>query len=257
MNINSLEEIEEMVDNLQKELDIIGTSKYIDSDDGLSAGELSESEFTKLRIKSEIDEKKRKEFFQFAGIYSVKTVLLPRNSERVKNISLISMDNKYNYLFEWPGIYKDKPTELPGANMCQIMEKALDSFSQLKKEFNYRNYALSMLKIPESLFFVTYTEMSLFDRMSINYVKFLKESMDYSKFRKRFMNISNNILPQYETNTSLFDVNSNSPLIENYMKLTKKYKNVGTANYFNFVEQTPIKKEIQRNIKNMDNDLDK
>ncbi|KAL5019008.1 hypothetical protein ScPMuIL_004730 [Solemya velum] len=147
-------------------------------------------------------EKETREVNRFAGVYAIRQTLMPGRSERVKNISKISLQPsktnlvkkesgkpKFVELHQYPGYDPHELTPLPDEIAAyDILQKAADAHIQLRKKLNYKPvfeqwfYSPMSQAVFQDMFWYLFLEkfqsiknsqVKLFDRVSNNFVKLM------------------------------------------------------------------------------------
>ncbi|XP_064643776.1 protein FAM227B-like [Lineus longissimus] len=220
--IGSIEEVSTKISKLDRKLQSY-TELVVESRASEHHPEYKPPSSAKGREKYQIKERDGKELTKFAGIYAVKSTFGVGTSERVKNISKISMNPsktnvkrdsnkpKFVELHQYPGYDATEITPLPDeVPAVQILRKVSDAQVHLLKKPSYRvdfdKLMLSQMSqaILVDIFWWYFLERfqadkeaqsKLFNRVSHNYVKLLLYCKD-PNLREVFLKDYANILAQ-------------------------------------------------------------
>lgn len=171
------------------------TSDYEDTDEIMSVAS------AKGRDRYEKRERETKELNKFAGYFTMKQTFLPGRSERVKNISKVSMQPskttikketgkpKFVELYQYPGYDSTELTALPDEiPIVEMLEKAVSAHMQLHKKPDYRPefekwfYSEMSQAVCSDIFWYLFldkfqssknSQVKLFNRAAFNYVKLM------------------------------------------------------------------------------------
>ncbi|XP_022312836.1 protein FAM227A-like isoform X1 [Crassostrea virginica] len=170
-------------------------SNYEDTDDTVSVSS------AKGRDRYEKRERETKEINKFAGYFTMKQTFLPGRSERVKNISKVSMQPskttikketgkpKFVELFQYPGYDSTELTALPDEiPIVEMLEKAVSAHMQLHRKPDYKPhfeiwfYSEMSQAVCSDIFWYLFldkfqssknSQVKLFNRAAFNYVKLM------------------------------------------------------------------------------------
>ncbi|XP_056018635.1 protein FAM227B-like isoform X2 [Ostrea edulis] len=200
--IGSIDEVNKKISKLDKKLQKYTalvvesrTSNYEDTDDTMSVAS------ARGRDRYEKRERETKELNKFAGYFTMKQTFLPGRSERVKNISKVSMQPsktmvkketgkpKFVELHQYPGYDSTELTALPDdIPMVEMLRKAVAAHMQLHKKPDYRPefekwfYSEMSQAVCSDIFWYLFLEkfqssknsqVKLFNRAAHNYVKLM------------------------------------------------------------------------------------
>ncbi|XP_052818243.1 protein FAM227A-like [Mya arenaria] len=202
--IGSIEEVNKKIGKLDRKLQrytqLVVESRASDyAEEQLVRGERPKSTVGRQII--ERKEREQKEMNRFAGYYTLKQTFLPGRSERVRNISKISLSPSKNQvkkdsgkpkfveLHQYPGYDPTELTELPEDVPAQdMMRKATDAMMDLGRKPQYRPdferwfYSPMSQAVFQDMFWYLFldkfqssqnAQIKLFNRAAFNYVKLM------------------------------------------------------------------------------------
>ncbi|XP_061167796.1 protein FAM227A-like [Saccostrea echinata] len=200
--IGSIDEVNKKISKLDRKLQkytalVVESraSNYEDTDDTMSVAS------ARGRDRYERRERETKEINKFAGYFTMKQTFLPGRSERVKNISKVSMQPskttikkesgkpKFVELHQYPGYDSTELTALPDEiPLVEMLEKAVAAHMQLHKKPDYRPefekwfYSEMSQAVCSDIFWYLFldkfqssknSQVKLFNRAAYNYVKLM------------------------------------------------------------------------------------